>query len=74
MPQPLPSSDSARDLVAGEQGAALRVLAHTAGRAVLMGTGMLLARVPLKTTVRAAVAGSVAIELFALFWFAAQKK
>jgi hypothetical protein len=71
---PLPSSDSARDMINGEPGAALRVLGHMAGRAALMGTGMMIAGIPWRTTLKASLAATVTIEAFALLWFGAQKK
>lgn len=72
MKRPLPSSDSARDLVAGDWTAVPRVLGHMGGRAALMTPGMALAGIRGKHLVLGALGASLSIELFALAWFAIQ--
>jgi hypothetical protein len=63
----LPSASSAGDFVTGVEGSGIRLLGHMLGRAALIGTGVYLAGAGSKT-VRYAVAGSAAIEIFVLFY------
>lgn len=72
--RPLPSSDSAAALVAGDPGALPTAFGHMVGRGVLLAAGMLLLTdLPRPTVVKAATAGTLAIEVFALAWFAWQQ-
>lgn len=74
MMRPLPSSDSAAALVAGDPGALPTAFGHMVGRGVLLAAGMmLLTDLPRPTVVKAATAGTLAIEAFALAWFAWQQ-
>ena len=86
--QNLPSSDSARDLVAfagtGEIPAPIvgRVITHMVGRAGIIGAGIFAGSVlagkmrgkqgDRVALARDALAGAAAVELFALVWFGAQ--
>lgn len=71
--KPLPSSDSARDLVHGVPGALPRVFIHAAGRAALIAVGVYAAGLRGRNLVAASIGGAVAIEIFALGWFAYQR-
>jgi hypothetical protein len=62
----LPSQQSARSLINGEPGAALQVALHAGARAVLIGTGLLLAGVPDKHVIKGALGATLAIEAFVL--------
>lgn len=70
----LPSGTAAFELVNGDLAALPRVLAHTALRATLIGTGMYLIGVPKETLVRNAIAGSVGIDMFVLLWATIRKR
>lgn len=71
--KPLPSSDSARDLILGQtDDAIIRVIAHAAGRSVLCGVGCYAAGLRGNDLFRAAIGSALAIEVFALTWFWAQ--
>ena len=65
----LPSGSSAVALLSGDLSALPVAVAHTAVRAALIGTGLLVAG-ERKRVVRNAVAGSLAIETFVLGWAA----
>ena len=69
----LPSSNSAAALVSGDLSALPVVGAHLVGRGALLWTGMRLAGLDAPAATRAAVAGTVSIEFFALAWFAWQR-
>ena len=71
--KPLPSSDSAKALVSGDLSALPTAALHMVGRGLLLGARMAVAGLDSKTAFRASVAGAVAIELFALSWFAWQR-
>lgn len=62
----LPSQQSAQALALGVDGAWLQVALHTGARAFLIGAGAAALGVPEKYWVKAAVGGSVAIEVFVL--------
>jgi hypothetical protein len=64
---PLPSQSSARLLVQGEPLAIPQVLAHAAGRAVLIGLGALLFGAKPEQAVRAALGGAAVIEAMVIF-------
>lgn len=66
-PAALPSGSSAAALLSGDWRAFPIVVAHTAVRAALIGTGLLVAG-ERAHVVRNAVAGSLAIETFVLGW------
>ncbi len=74
--EPLPSSDSARDVIDGKPGAILTATGHAAGRACLIGLGMyaLGGIRDTDTLFRGAVGGSLLIEGAALGYFYWQKK
>lgn len=63
----LPSASSALAFVQGQPGAWLPVAMHTAGRAGLIGIGLVLAGQK-QNIVRSAIMGSLAIETFVLLW------
>lgn len=65
----LPSGTSAAALVSGDWKALPTAVLHTALRAALIGSGLLVAG-ERANTVRNAVAGSLAIEAFVLAWAA----
>ena len=71
--EPLPSSTSAADLIEGKPGSLGRAFLHTVGRATLIGTGLYAAGYRGKDLVKGSIAASLAIEAFALVWFASQK-
>lgn len=62
----LPSQQSAAALVAGQPGAWLQVGIHALGRGALIGVGLAVAGVPARYLLRAALGGTVAIELFVI--------
>lgn len=62
----LPSEQSAKALVAGQDGAWLQALLHMGGRAFLVGAGAAAAGVPSKYLVKTAVGGTIAIEAFVI--------
>lgn len=66
MNQQLPSQQSAAALVAGDQGAWLRVALDAGGRAFLIAVGMMALKVPDKYLLRGAVGGALVIEAFVL--------
>jgi hypothetical protein len=70
----LPSQDSARALVQGVPGAWLQVALHAAARGALIGAGAAAAGLPQKYWVRAAVGGTLAVELFVLMYELANRK
>lgn len=61
----LPSAESAAQLARGDIKALPRVFVHTAGRAALIGVGLILAG-QREHVFRNALAGSIAIEVFVL--------
>jgi hypothetical protein len=68
----LPSATSACELAHGVPGALPRVVLHTLGRALLIGTGLFLAG-ERKRVVRYSFAVALAIEAFAISWAMYQK-
>lgn len=64
----LPSAKSADRLVRGDLGAVPIVAGHTLARAALVGTGIAIAGAGRKDTVRYAIAGAIAIEVFVLLY------
>lgn len=60
----LPSQQSAAALVAGDEGAWLRVSLDAGGRAFLIAVGMLALGVPDRYLLRGAVGGALVIEAF----------
>jgi len=68
-PAALPSGSSAAALIGGDWSALPVAVLHTAVRAALVGTGLLVAG-ERAHVVRNAVAGSLAIEAFVLSWAA----
>lgn len=66
MAEPLPSQQSAANLVAGKSGAWLEVTMHAAARGALIGLGAALLGVPEKYWVKAGVGGTLAVEAFVL--------
>lgn len=69
----LPSSSAAADFLAGRDGGLLGVVASTAGRAALIGTGLYIAG-ERDRLVRNAIAGALAIEVFVLTWIATHQE
>jgi len=75
----LPSASSALALVNGEPGAFPLVVAHTALRAGIIATGLVVAshltdfRLPARQIVKTSVVSSLAIETFVLVWAGYQK-
>ncbi len=72
---PLPSSDSARDVIEGVPGAALKATSHLLGRATLIALGMYVVggERNAETIAKGSLGGAVMIEAFALGWFAFQR-
>lgn len=66
MATPLPSQESAANLVEGKEGAWLQVLMHATARGALIGAGAAILGVPEKHWVRAGIGGTLAVELFVL--------
>jgi hypothetical protein len=68
----LPSGESAAAFIDGDPGAWLGVIAHTALRAGLIGTGLYVAGIR-KRLIPAALAASTSIEIFVLSYIAIKK-
>jgi len=67
-PTPLPSMSSAQALVDGIPGALPRVLAHTFGRACIIGAGLFISGFRGKDLMRGSIAGAAAIETFVVLY------
>lgn len=73
-PVPLPSMSSAQGLVDGIPGALPKALAHTVGRAGIIGAGLFAAGFRGKDLFKGAFAGAIAIETFVLLYLKLKSK